>query len=173
MERETRLNFTSNGTGNFLPGDEEGRRRGFTSSQALRTRHVTIFKATGCWCIPLPLFIPLSLPRSLSPSRGRDLLTCTETFNFARRDGHWISPTNRIIRANFLPFSLSGLSWKSLRPSSPLPPLSRTLSMENWLLSRLNGLNNQRDFIRRFLSMNRKSLLLFISIFGLLDFFFF
>lgn len=32
----TRLNFTSNGTGNFLLGDEGGRRRGFTSNQALR-----------------------------------------------------------------------------------------------------------------------------------------
>lgn len=105
MERGTRLNFTSNGTGNFLPGyEEEGRRRGFTSNQAFETRHVMIFKADAFLFIPL--FIPLSLSRSLSPSRGRDLFTCTETFNFARRD----EPLNFSDQSNYqgkLSFSFS------------------------------------------------------------------
>lgn len=124
-----------------------GRRRPrtwFHVEPSLETRHVTIFKPDVFLFIPL--FILLSLSRSLSPSRGRDLLTCTETFNFARRDGHWISPTNRIIRGKLSSIFSSGLPWKSPWPPSSSSRVHFRFDGELRLDGRLNGFNNQRAF---------------------------
>lgn len=155
----------------FFQGDEEGWRRGFTSSR-VTWRYSTLPDADAF--LSLFIYSPFSLSFT---SRGRDLFTCTETFNFAQRDGHWISPTNRIIRANFLPFSLPVSPRRgSLRPSLH-PSLSLSLSLfprvhfrfdgENrsikWLLIISAVLKSDDFFLRR----NGRSLLLFISILGL------
>lgn len=100
----TRLNFTSNGTGNFLLGDEGGRRRGFTSNQALR--RVTwrysklMYSSLFLYLFPCP-FLALFHPQedAIFWHAPRHLISLDETAT------EFLQPIE-LSGANFLPFSL-------------------------------------------------------------------
>lgn len=166
----TRLNFTSNGTGNFLLGDEGGRRRGFTSNQALRRvtwRYSNLmYSSLFLYLFPCP-FLALFHPQedAIFWHAPRHLISLDETAT------EFLQPIE-LSGANFLPFSLPVYPEKA-RGQLPLPLAYTFVSMENfvWMVDWMDLIISV-PFIRRFLSWtNRKSLILFINIFGLLDFF--
>lgn len=155
----TRLNFTSNGTGNFLLGDEGGRRRGFTSNQALR--RVTwrysklMYSSLFLYLFPCP-FLALFHPQedAIFWHAPRHLISLDETAT------EFLQPIE-LSGANFLPFSLPVYPEKA-RGHLPLRVYFR-FDGELRLDGRLNGFNNQRAFYQTisFLDESKISIIIY------------